>query len=203
MLGHNYIYDPESPAKFGLTPGNTYQGVPPADIDTVDLDTGNGNVVRIKLGDLIARRQKPVEKLKSAASDTAYEMRMLPLAYISSRQSAFAYTSWFIHARNLMDFFEGKGRKKDDVCAQDYFLGAERDWHNARRSVPAPPTYRKYRQAANKLAAHLTYDRAKYRRDSPKPDRRVTEYLGQLAVLFMSRLTPDRRRWFLSRLLPR
>jgi hypothetical protein len=195
---HNFVYDPEGPSMPSLTPGSRYQGTPVPDSADVDINVPKA---RVPKRDLIVPRSLPADKLRRALPHVAHEARMLLVCYLQ-RSFAPAYTSWFVHARNLMDFLEGKGHEKDEICAQLYLAGHEHAWHEARRRIRPPGRYTKYRRAANKLAAHLTFDRIKYERRRFPPDRLLTEYLLGNIVLFAARLDPRTRRRFVSQLLP-
>lgn len=195
---HNYIYDPEGSALPQLTPGARYQGTPVPGASSVDISSP---AVRVPVCDLLVPRAKTLDRLSRALPHVAHEARMLLLSYLR-RTFAPAYTAWFVHARNLMDFVEGKGHEADEICAQLFFPGKEHQWHEERRKTRQPPRYKKYRGASNKLAAHLTFDRIKYERSRFPPDRRLTEYLLSHIVLFAARLDDNARRLLLSSLFP-
>jgi hypothetical protein len=133
-----------------------------------------------------------------AASDVAYEINALRAALDRHLSCGFAWTAWFVHARNLMDFFEGQGSDADDVRARDFF-DPPGNWDAIRESVPKPDAYREYRTAANKLAAHLTYSRLRYcpvdGRSGRPPSKEVTDYLLTLAREFQAALPAERRAW--------
>jgi hypothetical protein len=64
-----------------------------------------------------------------------------------------------------------------------------------------PKDYDGYRTAAHKRAAHLTYQRAAYRRKGDKsydPSAEVSAYLLGLATLFLNSLTAEHQDWFRS-----
>jgi hypothetical protein len=142
----------------------------------------------------------PTEQmLEKAAQDVAHEI-FLFWAACGHTSDRFAYQSWYILARNLMDFFDTLpyNRFQDSVLAGDFF-DPPGTWHSKREEVPRPSDYAGYLLAAHKRAAHLTYARAEFRRESREaynPSREISEYLLRLASLFLNSLLPERQRWF-------
>lgn len=200
MALHNYIYDPENEnAQSPLKPGERYQGELASCGREVQLVVDSSRET-VPIGDLIVPvdSPKPDEKLEAAAEHVGYELRMLVIALIKQRTigDRFAYTAWFLHCRNLMDFFEGKGHDSDDIAAQHFVPGQEHSWHKARRAEATPTGYAKWRRHVNKLASHLTYDRIKYGACSPPPSPDVTLYMIRLGVRFLAFLPSERVAWF-------
>ena len=110
------------------------------------------------------------------------------------------YQSWYVLARNLMDFFETVPYKRsgDAILAGDFFH-PPRYWHAKRQAIVRPMDYSGYRRAAHKRAAHLTYARAAYRAKGGKtydPSAEVSAYLLELARLFLALLTEEHQGWF-------
>ncbi len=96
-----------------------------------------------------------------------------------------------------MDFFAGVGLKPDDDIYAWHYFAKQDEWDAEREKVPKPLRYKDYREAVNKLAAHLTYSRVDYAetRELP-PSREITEYLLGLAGLFVRLLPAERAAWF-------
>jgi hypothetical protein len=96
-----------------------------------------------------------------------------------------------------MDFFDGVGTKPDDDIYAWHYFAKQPDWDDARNRLPKPTQYKEYRDAVNKLAAHLTYSRVDYgeTRQLP-PSREITEYLLGLARLFIRLVPHDHAAWF-------
>lgn len=196
----NYIYDPEGAPSAALRPGAKCQGTPSkSNVRHVDVTVG-GTIVVVPLNDLIVQRLRDSTKLKGGIPHVAHEVRLLLLSY-HLRASEFAYTGWFVHARNVHSFLIGKGHNQDEIAAQDFFRGREHDWHNTRRALNAPRRFREYRTAINKLAAHLTYSRLAYARRRFPPDAAITAYLLQLVARFLDRLEPAHRQLFIKKVL--
>lgn len=200
MALHNYIYDPENAnAHPSLKPGQRYQGEPVSCGREVQLVVDSSRET-VPTGDLIVPvdNPKPDEKLEAAAEHVGYELRMLVAALNNQRTigDRFAYTAWFLHCRNLMDFFEGKGHDPNDIAAQHFVPRQEHTWHKARRAESTPKRYAAWRGHINKLASHLTYDRIKYGACSPPPSLDVTLYMIRLGVRFLTFLPSDRIKWF-------
>src|SRR2546422_3762933 len=194
-MADTYIYQPRPTyTNPQLTPGTKYQGkrVPPE----VELILPGVAAVKVPFKQVAIDRSISDDDLRKAATHVSHEIRMIASSW-SHRSNAFAYTSWFTHCRNLIVFFDGTSPIDDDVYAQDFFEDAEKvQWVARRAALPEPPEYEKYTYAANKLAAHLTYARA---RDPDlatiKPDQSVTEYLSGLNLLFLRTLVPERLAW--------
>jgi hypothetical protein len=137
--------------------------------------------------------------LEAAAQDVAHEI-FLFWAACGRTNDRIAYQSWYILARNLMDFFDTlpSDRFNDSVLAGDYF-DPPGTWHGKREEVPRPSDYAAYLRAAHKRAAHLSYGRAAFRRESAEPcdpSAEISEYLLRLAWLFLNSLLPERQQWF-------
>jgi hypothetical protein len=113
----------------------------------------------------------------------------------ANRADALAYTAWFVHCRNLMKFFDDRG-KSDEVRVSVYLAGVEAEWKKGMASIAKPSNYGAYEKACNKLAAHLTWDRidAKWTTYPPSPE--ITEYLLGMSLLLLRVLPPERVVWF-------
>jgi len=131
----------------------------------------------------------------SAAADVAYEMGALRDAWRLHRSAPFAWTAWFIHARNLMHFFDGTEDHEDDILAR-HFFDPPGHWDGIRAQVAKPAAYTECEEAADKLAAHLTYGRADYRAQGFPPSQKVTDHLLGLALAFVTALPPEHRALF-------
>jgi hypothetical protein len=103
---------------------------------------------------VLAVRGRESER-RLAAADVGYEINALRAAWDRHRSCGFAWTAWFVHARNLMDFFGGQTTDPDDVRAREFF-DPPGNWEAILERVHRPDAYPEYRTAANKLAAHLT-----------------------------------------------
>jgi hypothetical protein len=145
--------------------------------------------------------------LREAAEDVAHEMFLFYAAFdhlfVSERRapSRFVWQGWYVLARNLMDFFDTTRVElgdADDVVAGDFF-DPPLTWQGLRELVGLPTGYKNYEVAAHKRAAHLTYSRARYRRESLEPHNPSTEVSNHLLVvssLFLKSLVPERQEWF-------
>lgn len=103
----------------------------------------------------------PTEQMvRDAAEDVAHEI-FLFWAACAHTNNRFAYQSWYVLARNLMDFFDTlpDDRDRDAILAGDFF-DLPGTWHGKRQTISCPSDYAEYRIAAHKRAAHLTYGRA-------------------------------------------
>ncbi len=152
----------------------------------------------------VAKGQPPSEPcLKKAAVDVAHDLSLLQLAW-EHRGTRLGYTMWFITARVIWDFFFVAQRKKidkkknifsDDVLASDYVD----NWNTtaATLKAQAPSNHGKIRDAANKLAAHLTYARADRRMTGGiEPSHEFHTFLVGVASVWLQQLKPERRIWF-------
>ena len=141
--------------------------------------------------------------LCSAAAHVAHDIKLFRLAW-DRQTERLGWTMWFIVARSLMDFFFRLDRVKkkdgtfpDDVLAVDFVPRAT--WEAVLTKVQAqePTSYRDYREAANKLSAHITYSRVDLAAAGHvKPSQEVTDYLLGTAAVFLGELPPERRVWF-------
>jgi hypothetical protein len=117
------------------------------------------------------------------------------------RPNRFVWQSWYVLARNLMDFFDTSTVERgdaDDVVAGDFF-DPPLTWQGLRQSVALPTGYDNYKIAAHKRAAHLTYSRAHYRRESaesPDPSPEISKHLLRVSSLFLNSILPERQQWF-------
>ncbi len=142
-----------------------------------------------------ARKRPSKSKIESAAKHVAHDIRRLGESY-NLRGDAFAYTSWYVFCRSVMDFMESTSDKDDDVLASDYFEDPN-EWKNVLKAAKKPEDYTEFRTAVNKLAAHLTYSRVKYEGDDKfAPSGGITDYLLGLAQVFYARLPEERKLWF-------
>lgn len=161
-------------------------------------------------------QERTDEELREAATHVAHEIRMLASAWKRHRGDRHAYVGWFVHCRTLMDFFDPDcecSEPEDDVCAWHFFEHggadeevAQRTWRRIRDTLDPPPRYDEdddmdYRDAVNKLAAHLTYKRVEIAERPPAgekftPSAEITEYLLGLARLFLDNLPEGRVGWF-------
>ena len=152
----------------------------------------------------VAKGQDPADPcLKKAAVDIAHDLGLLQLAW-TQRGTRLGYTMWFVTARVIWDFFFVTQRKKldkkknifaDDVLAADYVD----NWNTtaAELKAHAPSNHQRIRDAANKLAAHLTYARADRRTTGGiEPSHEFHTYLMGVASVWLQQLKPERRIWF-------
>ena len=96
-----------------------------------------------------------------------------------------------------MDFFAGVSQKPDDDIYAWHYFDKQSDWDDACARVAKPSLYGEYRNAVNKLTAHLTFSRVDYAEAKKlPPSREITEYLMGLSVLFLRLLPNDRAAWF-------
>lgn len=138
----------------------------------------------------------PVEgSLKRAAKHVSHDIRRLGEAY-SLRENSFAWTSWYVFCRSVMDFFDPGDPKGDDILAEHYFDDPQ-EWRKLLTEAERPEDYAAFRMATNKLAAHLTYARIDYEGDERwSPSAELTDHLLGLAGVFYQRLPEDRKLWF-------
>jgi len=196
MTPRQYIYDPETEALHNLQVGKLYSEARAATRGVCYLETDEGGVVKVPFGDLINKREKPVERLKAAAANLAYEADMLAKAFEKS-SNRFAYTSWFVHFRNLWACLRGKGHDHDEVYAQDFFV-APAAWHKIRRAITQPVDLKRYHEAADELAVHLSYNRDRDIYLGVIPNRAITDFILELYDLLQSNVPDDKRNWFVS-----
>jgi hypothetical protein len=133
------------------------------------------------------------QELKKAAPHIARELTSLRQAWHRHSADPFAWTAWFVHCRNLVDFFEGNGKDKD-LFARHYADAAA--WSGAMSRLEAPERFSEYKDAAAKLAAHLTYHRVELAEQNYVPSQAVTAHLLGLGMLFLQMLPPPRSAWF-------
>ena len=138
------------------------------------------------------------EELRRSAAHVAYEIRAFRLAWAHHSSNMFAYTAWFIHCRNLLAFFEGRGKGKD-LLARHYINGNE--WHDMLNRVQKPDNLPEWRKALSRLAAHLTYHRVELAEGAFVPNALLTSYVLGLALEFLRLLPPPRLAWFGDMLL--
>lgn len=136
---------------------------------------------------------KSADELRAAAQHVAHEIRMLRRAW-NSRSEPLAYTAWFVHCRNLMKFFESSGQK-DEVKVSDFVTGIEDEWSQGVNDLLKPEKYKEYRDAVDKLAVHLTWDRIDTKWADLPPSQDITEHLLGLSMLFIRILPPERAAW--------
>jgi len=154
--------------------------------------------------ELVAKGQPPSEDcLKKAAIDISHDLQFLRLAW-DHRTTRLGYTMWFVTARVIWDFFFVTKRKKlskketkfsDDVLASDYVDG----WNNTAKALEAeaPVDSKTQRDAANRLAAHLTYARADRRMTGGvAPSSELHTFLIGVASVWLQQMKPERRVWF-------
>ncbi len=137
------------------------------------------------------------ECLRKAATHISHDIRMLRRAW-SNRNESLAYTGWFIFCRSLMDFFLDEGRTHPDSIYAWHYFDSRTTWDVMAATLPKPDTYGEYREAANKLVAHLAYRRVDFadKHRDLKPSQEITEYLLGLTILFVRGLPQDRASWF-------
>lgn len=145
---------------------------------------------------------RPTEKtLRRAAPHVAHDLALFRCAWKNqqgSQPGRAHWTVWFLLCRSLLDFFSGqcKGTNaKKRVCAW-HFVGGKAEWKKARQRVeemdvvPDEPTWKLYRHAASRLAAHVTAERLKYEEMDLAPDPEITTYVEALGRELL-RSVPD------------
>jgi len=143
------------------------------------------------------------KQLREATEDVADEIYLFHAACVELRKqrpSRLAWQCWYVLARNLMDFFDTTPRRRDgdELLAADYFQRPE-DWHTRRNELARPADYERYKVAAHKIAAHLTYGRQRYRQKGSAaypPSPEVSNHLAELSRLFLASLDQDPQDWF-------
>ena len=146
-----------------------------------------------------AKQQRTDIELRRSAHHVSHDIRMLGRAFDEHRTSPFAYTSWFVHARSVMDFLDDTWKCDDDVIATDYMPLVQ--WIAIANATTKPEDYRPIRHAVNALASHLSYKRLDYEKGGIKeheglPSEEITNYLLGLARLFTNALPSKRQVWF-------
>lgn len=136
--------------------------------------------------------------LKRAAPHIAHDALRLrqALEVYSHRGDVFAWTSWYVFARNLAQFFEPKGRRSDYILARQFFDVDEEWWAVVREQKGK---YGPFMGHASVLANHLSEGRVKLEDepgDTYAPSEDVTAALEALYVAFLARLPGGRREWF-------
>jgi hypothetical protein len=188
-----FIYDPENAPEDGLEPGKLYSGEQrPRGVWA--LERSEAKAIEVSGSDLILQRNKPADRLEIAAANMAYEAAMLSAAFLS-HANRFAYTSWFVHFRNLWKSLSGKGHETDEVCAQDFFT-SPRDWHEARRAFEKPQDLSTYCAAADELAAHLSYNRNKEIYQGVIPNPGITRFVLRVYGELQRKLPSEKVQWF-------
>jgi hypothetical protein len=132
--------------------------------------------------------------LKSGADHILHDVNLLQEAW-TNRQQRIAYTLWFILTRTLWDFFfEERKKNKDDMIAADY----ADTWSTIQASLKpqSPETSKTWREAANKLAAHLTYSRVDYQSADHTPSPEMHNFILGVYAVWLAELPPERRVWF-------
>jgi hypothetical protein len=131
---------------------------------------------------------------RSAVPDIVHDVALLALAW-RERTSRTGWTSWFVAARNLIQFFQGGGQD-DDVQAEHYVADPE-TWRRIVASACEGIDLGEWRRASNKLASHLTYSRGRYRTvGAPEPSLGLTECLQGLWERFLENIPDEHRAWF-------
>ena len=133
------------------------------------------------------------EELRSGARHVAYEIRAFRAAWQHRSSSPFAYTAWFVHCRNLMGFFDGRGRDKD-LFARHYIDGTA--WDDALQRLERPTDYEKWWDIISRQASHLTLHRVELEDKEYVPDEEITKHILGLAMQFVQLLPPPRVAWF-------
>lgn len=198
MNGRTYVFDPEGDEDPGLMPGTQYVEPGPGSRGVRRLSRPDGATVEVHQSDLIRARDKR-ERLEAAAVHIAYEADMLRRCWEAGR-SRTAYTSWFVHFRNLWTCFHEKGHNDDEICAQDFFDRPE-DWHQKRRGMLSSEDtqlIRDYHKAADELAVHLSYNRDREVYQGRIPNEQLTSMMLRLYETLVAAQPEDRRAWFHS-----
>lgn len=133
---------------------------------------------------------------EAALQDVAHEVVALEVSWNRHTGNRLAWTAWFVHARNLLAFFDRVNDNRDDLRAF-HFFDPPANWAAHRQHCSVPSDRDATEEAANKLAAHLTLDRAAYRRAGGfAPSEGVTDYLRCLTTVFERGLPPDHSKRF-------
>ncbi len=158
------------------------------------------------------RPRRSPEDLKLAARDVRYEIATMlfaarclwdgyssPASFPDGRTCDVFLESFLLHYRNLRDFLcpnlTEKGPPRDNVLASD-FLDSEAPQHTS-----APTMLCTDRTRINKLLAHISYTRKKYKSEGDDKWLIHTMCREMVAGLseFLTRLAafaPERRAWF-------
>ena len=120
---------------------------------------------------------------------------MLRRAWQQHQFDPLAYTAWFVHCRNLMNFYDSVGQP-DEIKVSVYVTGVEPEWQSGTAGIRKPHNYDDYRRAVNKLAAHLTWDRTDPKWRNYPPSQEITEYLLGLSTLLLRVLPLESVAWF-------
>ena len=141
--------------------------------------------------------------LRGAATHVGHDIDLFRLSW-EHHNERLGWTMWFITARSLMDFFwrldrseKKDGTFRDDVLAVDFVPRVK--WEAILKEIHAqtPASFSDYREAANKLSAHITYSRVDHAAaGSLKPSQEVTNYLLGTVARFLCELPTERRSWF-------
>ena len=158
----------------------------------------------------MARKTPREDELKAAVRHIRHEAEMLQSAWERHQGDAHAWVGWYVHMRTLMEFFNPEGKctvKRDHVLAWQYFRdhpdSGKTKWRTEWAKHTEPPLFDKFREAANKLAAHLTFIRipiaeATWYADGGKypPSEEITKYLLDLWETFLKTIPQARSAWF-------
>src|SRR3989338_4719422 len=131
--------------------------------------------------------------LRKGAPHVAYEVRTFRAAWEFHASNTFAYTAWFVPCRNLMVFFDGRGKDKD-LFARHYIDGTA--WDDALKRLTRPDDYEKWWDAVYRQAAHLTFHRVELETKAFVPNEAITKHVLGLALQFVTMLAPPRIVWF-------
>lgn len=136
-------------------------------------------------------------KLQSSVVDILHDIDLLRESW-ALKESRVGWTCWFVMARNLVGFFR-PGGSGDDVKAEHYVANPD-TWASIFESSCTGVDLEGCYTDTNKVAAHLTYARAKMRARgaAPAPDPAVMECLLVLWDRFLEELPASRRSWFSS-----
>ena len=94
-----------------------------------------------------------------------------------------------------MKFYDSKGQP-DEIKVSAYLAGVEAEWQRGVDGLTRPTDYKDYSDAADMLAAHLTWDRTDPKWKKYTPSQEITEYLLGLSVLLLRVLSVERVAWF-------
>jgi len=95
-----------------------------------------------------------------------------------------------------MKFYDSQGQKDEIKVSAFLTSEVEAEWQKGLAGVRRPNDFDDYRDAVDKLAAHLTWDRTDPKWARYPPSQEITEYLIGLSLLLLRVLPPERVGWF-------
>ena len=131
------------------------------------------------------------------ASHIAFEFHRFEFAQSAAMEHSgeirgVMWEAFFIHFRNLLNFFYGKRQHPTDTLAIDY-IEPPSTW-----TAKTPDWWDEYRVRCNRLLAHLTYERVSFE-DEDKMVWKIQDKIPHIRTewrWFLNALSLECRSWF-------